>query len=410
MQKPLTPEQAQEAADAYINHGRNGLQAAQALGLPRSTFDNRLRLAKRLGLIPDNPGPGFEIKQESVRYNADGQEIGRTVTSKPEAGEEFKVPEGYSIKGESALVGPDGRVNAKWIKTDRDAARGEALVEAIRASVKSLKPHPPVEAPIGLSKKLLNVYPLADCHINMYANAEESGRPYNLQIAKKYIIGNMEKMMDRCAPAHTACILLAGDALHNNDCSNRTPKSGHVLDVAGRYSEAVRCASDIILALVSMSLHRHRQTVVRVIAGNHDEASFLALSSAVYGAYRDSKRVTVDFSDNPIFLYEHGVSMISGIHGHACKPEKIESFMSNEDPKMWGRTTHRYAFSGHLHNEEYKTIGSVQAFRVAPVAPRDGYATAMGYSARHGFSAYTFCAKDGLTDGAYRMFPARVAA
>lgn len=126
-QAPLTEEQIKEAADAYIKHGRNGLQAAQSLDMARSTFDNRLRAAKRKGMLPDElPGSGFEIKQESVRYNADGEEIGRTVTSKPEAGEEFKVPEGYSIKGESALVGPDGRVNAKWIKTDRDAAKGEA--------------------------------------------------------------------------------------------------------------------------------------------------------------------------------------------------------------------------------------------------------------------------------------------
>lgn len=411
MQKPLTPEQAQEAADAYINHGRNGLQAAQALGLPRSTFDNRLRLAKRLGMLPDElPGPGFEVKEEVHTIDKDGNSRPTSVRIRPEAGPVWEMPEGFGLDKATVATDSQGRIERTWSRVSPEAEARMAMVNAVCEAVKKMKPHPVVEPPARLSKNLCNIIPLADCHIGMYANQLQSGNEYNLKIAKRYIIKNVQEMMGRMPDAHTAILILAGDTLHANDGTARTPKSKHVLDTDRTHEEAMVCAMETMLAVVSMALHSHKKVIVRTVKGNHDIDSCQIINGAMYGAYRDNKHVHIDMSDSPIFLHEHGCNMVAAIHGDEAKPTVVESMMSNENPEMWGRTTHRYAFSGHKHKEESDTFGSVKWFQVAPVAPRDRYAAGNGYSSRHGFSGFTLCKKEGLTGGSWRTFPARVAA
>lgn len=48
----LTTEQMQEAIDAYYQNGEVQVDAANALGLPKSTFENRLKRAKQAGFRP----------------------------------------------------------------------------------------------------------------------------------------------------------------------------------------------------------------------------------------------------------------------------------------------------------------------------------------------------------------------
>ncbi|NDG19645.1 MAG: hypothetical protein EB117_15435 [Betaproteobacteria bacterium] len=62
-QKPLTEKEMQEAIDIYARYGLNMNRAASAMNLPRSTFENRLRRAKKLGL------------KSSVEPNSDLEEV-----------------------------------------------------------------------------------------------------------------------------------------------------------------------------------------------------------------------------------------------------------------------------------------------------------------------------------------------
>jgi len=54
--KPVSPEIAQQALDAYAKTGGNALKAARDSGIQEGTFRNRLRAAQRLGLVPGGGG------------------------------------------------------------------------------------------------------------------------------------------------------------------------------------------------------------------------------------------------------------------------------------------------------------------------------------------------------------------
>ncbi len=85
-QAPLTEDQCREALAAFETHG-NQYTAADALGIPRPTFQNRLRTAIKRGL------------DQAIVHPA---------------------PQGHNIKGVSTLYDADGNVLTQWVKTKAD--------------------------------------------------------------------------------------------------------------------------------------------------------------------------------------------------------------------------------------------------------------------------------------------------
>lgn len=70
-QKPLTTEQIQEALDAYEFAGRVATAAAESLNLKQSTFDHRLKSARRMDLKPSkhvrNPDTDTNLLHDEIR-------------------------------------------------------------------------------------------------------------------------------------------------------------------------------------------------------------------------------------------------------------------------------------------------------------------------------------------------------
>ena len=127
-QAALTDEQCQEATDAFRQHGTQA-GAALALGLARTTFQCRLYTAAQRGFLGFDPVlPGFTVSETVTRQNAEGDIVGRTIRQRKEHGETFKLPEGHRIKGVSALIDPDGRTIAQWVKT-KESAEQQAIAE-----------------------------------------------------------------------------------------------------------------------------------------------------------------------------------------------------------------------------------------------------------------------------------------
>ena len=76
----------------------NKTQAAQAMGLSRSAFRDRLHRAAILGFCGSEPPvPGFGIKQISVQEAEDGT-IKNTWTKQARIGDAFEVPDGHTIR------------------------------------------------------------------------------------------------------------------------------------------------------------------------------------------------------------------------------------------------------------------------------------------------------------------------
>jgi len=57
---------------------------------------------------------------------------------------------------------------------------------------------------------------------------------------------------------------------------------------------------------------------------------------------------------------------------------------------MWGRTRHRFYFTGHMHHAKMQDIGGVQVEQMRAAAPRDAYAASHAYASRSELQAITY--------------------
>jgi hypothetical protein len=373
---------------------------ARKLGSSHSVISNRLRQAKALyNLEPDwslyvepEPGriPGFAVKTFSQSYGPDGEYKGEWVKHGAEPGEPFKVPEGHAIKGVSALVDADGRVQAQWVKTKSESS--DFVIDALKTAFDDYKGRAELTpAPTHTEADLLTVYPLGDYHLGMYAWASETGEDWDLSIAERTLRGTMSDLVASAPAAETGLVLSLGDFFHMDDSNNRTPASGHALDVDTRRAKVLQVGVKLLIDCVEMALAKHRKVIVRCMAGNHDPATTPALNIALWAFFHNNERVEVDCSPSKFFYHQFGRVMIASTHGDQCKMGDLPGVMAANQPEMWGASRFRYGYTGHVHHKAQvcKEINGVicESFQVLP--PADAWHAGMGYGAGRSMMAIT---------------------
>ena len=75
--------------------------------------------------------------------------------------------------------------------------------------------------------------------------------------------------------------------------------------------------------------------------------------------------------------------LLAAHHGDKAKANRLVLNLADRWPEMWGRTRHRFLFTGHLHHHKSEDIGGVQWEQLrALTAKVDAYAISHAYSAR----------------------------
>ena len=340
--------------EAIKKHGSHN-KAAKALGVGRRTVDQRMtalrfRAAKRSPQVHD--------------YTRSS------------------VPTGFAIKGVSQYIGKDGAVSGQWVKTAQDAEAQEA---ALRAMVETLCSDVPklgtIKPPVGTAKDLLNVIPMGDPHFGLYSWMAEAGDDFDTDIAKALTLGAVDRLLQSCPDAETCIILPLGDIFHANDQSNVTPAHRHQLDVDTRYQRVMTIGVLTFRHVIIRALEKHKHVVVRFVKGNHDpEASFgLAIATAAF--FFDNPRVKVDLSPSDFWYYRHGKTLIGATHGDKVKHEALLGVMASDRAEDWGKTKHRYWYTGHVHNQNVREYAGVVCESFRTLAAKDAYAAGQGYRA-----------------------------
>jgi hypothetical protein len=374
--------------------------AARALGSSHSTVMNRVRQAEKLyGIKPDwslyvplprGALPGFEVRAVTTRTDKNGQFAGETITQGPERGKPFEVPVGHAINGVSALVGPDGRTVQQWVKTK--AENSDHVIDALKETFAKYKGHAkPVPPPKHASRNLLTVYPIGDFHAGLYSWAAETGEDWDLDIAEKTLRGTMADLVSSAPASETGLVLSLGDFFHMDDASNRTPASGHALDVDTRRAKVLQVGVKLLIDCIELALAKHKKVIVRCLAGNHDPATTPALNIALWAFFNKNPRVSVDCSPSKFFYHQFGKVMIASTHGDMCKMADLPGVMASAQPEMWGASRFRYGYTGHIHHKSQicKEINGVicESFQVLP--PADAWHASQGYGAGRSMQAIT---------------------
>lgn len=389
--KPLSDEDAQGAVDALRQHGSQRA-AAVALGIATSTFQNRLKRAAERGLSGFDPVmPGFVVDRVSTDTKS-GESWVRQVR---EPGEEYAVPVGHRVKGESALVDADGRVRAKWVKTREGDLDPMTVVEWIKAAFADYQPaaEPTNYVPVapGMSETL-TLFPVNDWHVGMHAWGREVGTDWDLKIAERVLTKAMRDVLDRTPMSGTCVVLGGGDLLHADNSENRTLRSGNALDVDGRYQKVISVACRLAVSAVDMALERHTRVIFRNLPGNHDENTAHAITYFMMAWYRNEPRVTVDTDPSLFWWHRFGKVLLGATHGHTIKIKQMPSIMAHRRAEDWGATRFRYVHGFHVHHKEMIATegeGVICETHQAPI-PSDAWHWGSGFLSGRSMQTITY--------------------
>jgi len=394
---PLSDELAQQAAQAYLDNGKNQTRAAEALGLSRATYKDRLKVAARRGMLGTEAVlPGFEITKTTTVTDNNGDTVREFVQQVPANDNgQFSVPAGFSISRLSTYTDQDGRIIGQWTQS-KPGTSTDHVVEALKAVFEAYKGDARLApAPKHTDEDLLSVYPIADQHNGLLAWGKESGEDYDLKIGADRLRSCMSRLVSQSPASKHALILNLGDWQHNDDGRNMTPRSGNILDVDSRYFKILTTGVQLMVDCIDLALKKHQFVIVRNLPGNHDPHASIALTVALAAFYANNPRVTVDQDPSDFFFHRFGKTLLGATHGHKLKPDRMAMTMACQMKEDWGATDYHYFYFGHVHHEQAKEVAGVRVESFQTLAAKDAYHAGAGYQSGQSLTSITIHITDG---------------
>jgi hypothetical protein len=353
----------QKYIDAINLHG-SGTKAAKALGVAKSGVNGAMdRLRKRAAL------KGYSPEHDMTRT----------------------VPDGYLVKGVSTYYDKNGKPSAQWVKSAANAERqAEIRQAAFDAMAEELPRLKPVKAPAKTIDALCNLIVFSDYHVGQLSWHKEGGADWDLKIAESMLLNSFIHMVES-APKASACVLcLQGDFLHTDGLLPLTPGHKNVLDADGRFSKIVATAIRVIRHLIAYALAKHDTLHLIICEGNHDEASSMWLRQMFAAMFEDEPRMTVNDSELPYYVHQHGEVMLAFHHGHKINNEQLPMLFAAQFSKMWGATTKRFAHCGHRHHVDEKEYAGMSVAQHPTLAARDAHASRGGWISDRAANVVTY--------------------
>lgn len=381
----------------HFTDGQLATVIAAEMGLRYCSVQQHLkkvRLRAQAGALGFTPVlPGYRIARVTEQTNPDGSLRARSIEQRIAPGEPFAMPNSHQVKGVSALTDPDGRVIQQWVKTKLGERDPFAVAAALKGTFKGLRGRgEPAPQPAACLDSQLTLYPLADWHIGMFAWGRETQANWDLKIAERVIGGAAAELVAQAPRSGTAIVLGGGDLIHSDSQDNRTSRSGHALDVDGRYPKVVQAAARLLVGLVEAALARHESVIVRILKGNHDEHASVAVAYFLLAWFRNEPRVSVDDDPSLFFRHRFGKVLLAATHGHAARAERMPELMAHRYAADWGETLFRYAHVFHPHHKRLMASeggGVVVETHQAPIPP-DAWHFGSGFLSGRSLQAITY--------------------
>lgn len=360
MPAPAPPDEKLLEAVRVFKETGSKVKAADAVGIPRTTIYSWLAIAASKGMM-------------------DG-----TATQ--------EVPAGHVIKGVSSLMDAEGNLVQQWIKTREGELDPLQVAEWLKGAFDDVEPATPITPPAITSDDLLTLLPCGDWHLGMFAWGRETAENWDLRIAEETIGRAVEDTVERSPASGTAVVLSGGDLFHADNKENQTAKSGHALDVDGRYQKVVEAGNRLMVRTVDACLRRHGSVIVRILPGNHDEHSAVAVTYYLQAYYRQDPRVTVDTDPSLFWWHRFGRVMLGATHGHTVKIAQLPAIMAHRKAEDWGATKYRYGHGFHIHHTSKIATeggGVICETHQAPI-PQDAWHFGSGFLSGRSIQAISY--------------------
>lgn len=357
---PVSDESLRRAYEAVMEHGTINA-AARALSMDRNTVKRHYRKAQERGF---HLSDGARGAVENAGLGGNEARAGWIVRVDPDTG---------------------SRESTYWRAPEQAQ---EDFIERLRAAFDDLEPIGHIEAAHSTDADLLTLYPLFDVHLGMHAWSRETGhQDYDLKLAVQDIRATIANVMAWTPDSETAILLLGGDFFHADDNTAQTPKSRHNLDTDGRHFKVLETGIAIIAETAERLAAKHRRVIIRVLRGNHDEHSHMALSLALQQRYRETETITVEDAARDLFMHQWGKCLIAAHHGDKAKPQQLAMLLAEVCP-YWSASPHRVVFTGHVHHDASKDFPGIRWESTRAFCPPDAYGAQ--YGPRRAMQAITF--------------------
>jgi hypothetical protein len=231
------------------------------------------------------------------------------------------------------------------------------------------------------AEDMIAVVPIGDHHVGMLSWKPETGASYDLKKAEALLKGAFDAVSVTGPQAATCLIVNLGDFYHANDLTHRTPRSGFTLDVDGRMPKVIRVGVDMLCYAIDRALETHKQVIVWNVPGNHDPLLSIALSIALEHHYLKEERVHVEPTASMWYAMRFGRVLLSASHGHTAKDVDVPGIIAANYPQMWGATTWRRHFRGHVHHSSSKERHGLKTETFGVLAPADAHSASLGFGA-----------------------------
>ena len=357
--RPFCTVRQLEVLDAVVAHGTYR-KAATALGVAHGTVCEAMSAVKRKAAVAQN----------------DPKQL---------------LPDGMKLKRVSVLTNKEGALTAQWTIGVADEERQKAMFQAaFDAMTESLPRAAPAPAPEETHEALCNLVTFTDYHLGMLAWHKEGGADWDVKIAERLLVQSYIQLI-KSAPAAAKCVLnIQGDFLHSDGLLPVTPAHKHVLDQDGRFSKIVASAIRVLRQLIDDALMHHAEVHLIICEGNHDEASSIWLRQMFAALYEQEPRLTVNDSELPFYVHQHGDVMLAFHHGHKVSNEQMPMLFAAQFPRLWGATTKRYCHTGHRHHVDEKEYAGMTVTQHPTLTARDAYAARGGYISERSAASITY--------------------
>lgn len=371
--------------------------AAEAINCQISRFSMAkkavLRRAAQHGYAPEfdltHPvAPGMTSRGTSIKYRDDGSIIeywNKTKQEGRDPEEAFKLPDPKTIVKLSTNYDAEGRVLSQWVAEKPSAVQA---VQAWTDFAKALADEyaKPLEQPLpppaaASDDDLLSVYPVGDHHMGMLSWSVETGANWDIQIAEHCLGRAFDMLVDSSPPSKHCLIPFLGDLFHYDSFVPETPAHKNKLDADSRYPKMASATLRAVRYAIEGAAAKHEHVHVIPEIGNHDESLMVILALSLANIYENEPRITIDISPRLYHYYRFGKTLIGTHHGHKTKMPDLPLIMAADRPDDWGQTTHRYWYTGHLHNKEVlvKDFTGCRVERFCVLPPVDAWAHQAGY-------------------------------
>ncbi len=324
----------------------------------------------------------------------------------PENDRYHKNPEEHPVKGYSTahrLKHKDDPTPGKiieWVKTNVHLSQQIDTAKHIVQSLAEELPqiHPIQSRPTSYDKSKFTVLPIGDPHIGLMTWSKEVGEDWDLSIAKRVFNSVFNRLLSRCPDTEECILVNTGDFFHADNVQGETARSGHKLDLDGRYGKWLDAGVIIARMLIEACLMKYKKVTFVNVPGNHDDVLGMAIGIFTDHLYDKQERLTVLRGENPFQYIHRGKILLGFAHGHKCKLPALPGKMASDQHKLWGITEERHWITGHVHHNQwlqYKEHPGCTVESVGIIPPKDAYAYGGAYGGKRSTQAMIFDSEHG---------------